>query len=54
MLESHLYEGSQTLGESMRYGVSVTDSCLGWDDTEALLTRAATALARAKPLMTVG
>lgn len=54
MLESHLYEGSQTLGKSMRYGVSVTDSCLGWDDTEALLTRAATALARAKPLMKVG
>ena len=37
MLESHLFEGCQPLSESMRYGVSVTDGCLGWDDTEQLL-----------------
>ncbi|WP_426116801.1 3-deoxy-7-phosphoheptulonate synthase [Pseudomonas sp. DSP3-2-2] len=37
MLESHLFEGCQPLSESLRYGVSVTDGCLGWDDTEQLL-----------------
>ena len=37
MLESHLFEGCQPLGESLRYGVSITDGCLGWNATEALL-----------------
>jgi 3-deoxy-7-phosphoheptulonate synthase len=37
MLESHLFEGCQPLSASLRYGVSVTDGCLGWDDTEQLL-----------------
>jgi 3-deoxy-7-phosphoheptulonate synthase len=40
MLESHLFEGCQPLGPSMRYGVSVTDGCLGWDATEQLLRQA--------------
>lgn len=35
MIESHLHEGRQDLtpGKSLEYGVSVTDACLGWDDT---------------------
>jgi 3-deoxy-7-phosphoheptulonate synthase len=37
MLESHLFEGCQPLSEPLRYGVSVTDGCLGWNDTEQLL-----------------
>eukprot|EP01061_Rhynchopus_euleeides_P020234 TRINITY_DN32977_c0_g1_i1.p2 TRINITY_DN32977_c0_g1~~TRINITY_DN32977_c0_g1_i1.p2 ORF type:complete len:366 (+),score=174.73 TRINITY_DN32977_c0_g1_i1:57-1154(+) len=39
MLESNLEEGSQKLEDpaSLRYGVSITDSCLGWDDTASLL-----------------
>lgn len=37
MLESHLFEGCQPLGESLRYGVSITDGCLGWNATEVLL-----------------
>ena len=39
MIESHLNEGNQKVGPlaSLEYGVSITDSCLGWDDTEALL-----------------
>jgi 3-deoxy-7-phosphoheptulonate synthase len=37
MLESHLFEGCQPLSDSRRYGVSVTDGCLGWDGTERLL-----------------
>lgn len=40
MLESHLFEGCQPLGSSMRYGVSVTDGCLGWESTEQLLREA--------------
>jgi 3-deoxy-D-arabino-heptulosonate 7-phosphate (DAHP) synthase len=41
MIESHLFEGCQPLGPSMRYGVSVTDGCLGWSGTESLLRQAA-------------
>lgn len=40
MLESHLNEGSQSSEQSrsdMRYGVSVTDACISWESTEALL-----------------
>lgn len=37
MLESNLLEGSQKLGEDLRYGVSITDACIGWPETEALL-----------------
>lgn len=38
MLESHLHEGKQPLGTGeLRYGVSVTDACLGWETTEQLL-----------------
>jgi 3-deoxy-7-phosphoheptulonate synthase len=35
MIESHLKEGRQDLtpGKPLDYGVSVTDACLGWDDT---------------------
>jgi 3-deoxy-7-phosphoheptulonate synthase len=40
MLESHLFEGCQPISDSMRYGVSVTDGCLGWDATEDLLRSA--------------
>ncbi len=41
MIESHLFEGCQPLSTSMKYGVSVTDGCLGWDATEQLLRDAA-------------
>jgi 3-deoxy-7-phosphoheptulonate synthase len=45
MLESHLNEGKQALDlESLRYGVSVTDACLGWETTEHLLDHAAARL----------
>jgi 3-deoxy-7-phosphoheptulonate synthase len=40
MLESHLFEGCQPLSASMKYGVSVTDGCLGWNSTEQLLRSA--------------
>ena len=41
MLESHLFDGCQALGKgALKYGVSITDGCLGWESTEALLRRA--------------
>ncbi|MGJ8516023.1 3-deoxy-7-phosphoheptulonate synthase [Carnimonas bestiolae] len=41
MIESHLEEGKQSISSDMRYGVSVTDGCLGWENTAALLLKAA-------------
>ncbi|UFH50961.1 3-deoxy-7-phosphoheptulonate synthase [Pseudomonas sp. KNUC1026] len=41
MLESNLFEGSQPLSANLRYGVSITDACLGWDATASLLRQAA-------------
>lgn len=35
MIESHLIEGRQDRPE--KYGQSITDACIGWDDTEKLL-----------------
>jgi 3-deoxy-7-phosphoheptulonate synthase len=42
MLESNLNEGSQTLGEpsELEYGVSITDACIGWDETDKLVRSA--------------
>lgn len=41
MLESHLFDGCQALSSELRYGVSITDGCLGWSGTEAMLREAA-------------
>ena len=49
MLESHLVAGAQKIPADLRqltYGQSVTDACLGWDDTERALSLAAGRLAR--------
>jgi 3-deoxy-7-phosphoheptulonate synthase len=43
MIESNLQEGRQDIPkdfkhhDQLRYGVSVTDACLGWDDTEKMI-----------------
>ncbi len=39
MIESHLVEGNQSLsaGKPLVYGQSITDACLSWDDSVALL-----------------
>jgi len=39
MIESHLCEGRQNLvpGQPLEYGKSITDACLGWDDSLAAL-----------------
>jgi len=46
MLESHLNEGRQDLvaGQPLAYGVSITDACIGWDETVATLQRLAAAV----------
>jgi len=48
MLESHLFEGAQPLKAAgdLRYGVSITDACLGWDVTERMLLQGAERLRR--------
>ena len=47
MLESHIHSGSQRIPDNLdelRYGVSVTDGCIDWPTTEALLREAADTL----------
>ena len=45
MLESFLVSDRQDLGsDALVYGQSVTDACIDWDTTEALLDRFATAV----------
>jgi 3-deoxy-7-phosphoheptulonate synthase len=41
MVESHLIEGNQKLidGKAEVYGQSITDACIGWNDTETLLAQ---------------
>ena len=43
MIESHLADGRQDLkpGVTPTWGVSITDACIGWADTEPLLSRLA-------------
>jgi 3-deoxy-7-phosphoheptulonate synthase len=46
MIESHLVEGRQDLinGRAETYGQSITDACIGWDDTEKVLRELADAV----------
>ena len=39
MVESHIVEGRQDLvdGKAQTYGQSITDACIGWEDTEIVL-----------------
>ncbi len=50
MIESHLVEGNQN-GEGVKrddlvYGQSITDACIGWEDTEVVLRELAKAVAK--------
>jgi 3-deoxy-7-phosphoheptulonate synthase len=41
MVESNLHEGNQPIPKNpadLRYGVSLTDSCIGWETTERMLS----------------
>jgi 3-deoxy-7-phosphoheptulonate synthase len=46
MIESHLVEGRQDLidGQALNYGQSITDACIGWNDTESVLRQLAEAV----------
>lgn len=48
MIESHLVEGRQDLveGKALTYGQSITDACLGWEDSEKVLFQLADAVAQ--------
>jgi len=63
MVESHLYEGNQPIPKNLknptelRYGVSLTDSCISWETTERMLRWGYEALGNAgelKPKAAVG
>ncbi|WP_456374082.1 3-deoxy-7-phosphoheptulonate synthase [Thiolapillus sp.] len=48
MLESHLQPGNQPIPRDkskLRYGQSVTDACMGWEDTASLLRELSSGLA---------
>ena len=49
MVESHLHEGSQPIKSraELEYGISITDSCLGWETTERLLRKTSEKLSAA-------
>ena len=46
MIESHLIAGNQKVieGEALTYGQSITDGCIGWEDTEELCRNLANAV----------
>ncbi|MDY5932088.1 MAG: 3-deoxy-7-phosphoheptulonate synthase [Candidatus Ornithospirochaeta sp.] len=53
MLESNLFDGNQKIPADLcclRYGVSVTDPCIGWDETEKIIHHAADLLRNAKKM----
>jgi 3-deoxy-7-phosphoheptulonate synthase len=52
MVESHLHEGNQPIPKNaadLKYGVSITDSCIGWETTERMLRHGYEALAETIP-----
>ena len=52
MVESHLHEGNQPIPKNLkdlRYGVSITDSCISWETTERMLRWGYEFLAKAMP-----
>jgi 3-deoxy-7-phosphoheptulonate synthase len=46
MIESHLKAGRQDLlpGKELVYGLSITDACVGWEDTRKLVEHLADAV----------
>lgn len=48
MIESHINEGAQKMGtegkKGLKYGVSITDACIGWEDTLSVLEELAGAV----------
>ena len=53
MIESHLNEGNQPIPKNLkdlRYGVSITDACIGWETTERMLRWGYKTLLKAAPV----
>jgi 3-deoxy-7-phosphoheptulonate synthase len=52
MIESHLQDGRQDIvaGKPLAYGQSVTDACIGWDSSVALLETLASAVRRRREI----
>ena len=44
MIESHLVEGNQSITDNLTYGQSITDACIGWEDTVKCLETLSTAV----------
>ena len=44
MIESHLNEGNQKISDNLKYGQSITDACMGWEDTIKCLENLNTAV----------
>ena len=44
MIESNLLEGNQKLSDDLTYGQSITDACIGWDDSVDCLEQLAQAI----------
>ncbi|KAF2141856.1 uncharacterized protein K452DRAFT_318792 [Aplosporella prunicola CBS 121167] len=55
MIESNIKEGSQKVPKEGRagleYGVSITDACIGWEDTEAVLAELAGAVQKRREVL---
>ena len=55
MIESHINEGAQKVppeGKAgLKYGVSITDACIGWEDTEKVLELLAASVRRRRDVL---
>ena len=46
MVESHIEAGRQDIvpGQELQYGVSITDACIGWEDSVSVIEQLAEAV----------
>jgi 3-deoxy-7-phosphoheptulonate synthase len=55
MIESNIHEGNQKVpaeGKAgLKYGVSITDACISWEDTEVVLQDLAEAVVARRKLL---
>lgn len=53
--DSNINEDNQSLGDGtgLKYGVSVTDACIDWEDTVSALTKLSDAVEARRKLVTV-
>ena len=46
MIESNLIAGRQDISDKLRFGQSITDACIGWDETQRCLAELAEAVSK--------